>query len=78
MAAPGGTQTGGTSNAFLLSSVAPGFTGYMIAQCNYHVVGHGFGYIIYNFGQTSGATLGYNALVMPNRATGVVSESLGQ
>jgi hypothetical protein len=77
VAAPGGTQTGGTSNAFLLSSVAPGFTGYMIAQCNYQF-GHGFGYIIYNFGQTSGATMGYNALVMPNRATGVVSESLGQ
>jgi len=63
VAAPGGTQASGTSNAFLLSSVAPNFAGYMIAVCNYPD-GHGFGYIIYNFGQNSGATMGYLATVM--------------
>jgi len=75
--APGGTQAGGSSTAFLLSSVAPGFTGYLIAQCTYQY-GHGFAYIVYNFGQTSGATMGYLATVMPNRGTGAISESLGE
>jgi hypothetical protein len=77
VAAPGGTTAGGASNAFLLSSVAPNFTGYLIAQCTYQY-GHGFAYIVYNFGQNNGATMGYLATVMPNRATGQISESLGQ
>lgn len=79
VAAPGGTQASGTSNAFLLSSVAPNFAGYMIAVCNYPD-GHGFGYIIYNFGQNSGATMGYLATVL-NRGPGVsvpAVETLGQ
>jgi len=75
--APGGTTAAGASNAFLLSSVAPNFTGYLIAQCTYQY-GHGFAYIVYNFGQNNGATMGYLATIMPNRATGVISESLGQ
>jgi hypothetical protein len=79
VAAPGGTQASGTSNAFLLSSVAPNFNGYMIAVCAYPE-GHGFGYIIYNFGQNSGATMGYLATVL-NRGPLVAVpavESLGQ
>jgi len=79
VAAPGGSQASGTSNAFLLSSVAPNFAGYMIAVCNYPE-GHGFGYIIYNFGQNSGATMGYLATVMARGPAFTVPavESLGQ
>lgn len=75
VAAPGGTQASGTTNAFTLSSVAPGFTGYMIANCNY-IDGHGFAYIVFNFGQSSGATMGYVALELERLGLG--SESLGQ
>lgn len=65
VAAPGGTQTGGTATAFLLSSVAPGFSGYMIAVCSYQY-GHGFAYIINGFGQPNGTTMGYLAEVIAN------------
>ncbi len=75
VAAPGGTQASGTTNAFLLSSVAPGFTGYIIAQCNY-IDGHGFAYIIDNFGQASGSAMGYLALELQRAGAG--SETLGQ
>jgi hypothetical protein len=63
VAAPGGSQAGGATTAFLLSSVAPGFTGYMIAVCQYQY-GHGFAYIIDGFGQPSGTTMGYLAEVI--------------
>jgi len=75
IAAPGGTQAAGTTNAFLLSSVAPGFQGYMIAQCNY-VDGHGFAYIIDGFGTSTGTAMGYLALEMERAGAG--SETLGQ
>lgn len=75
VAAPNGTQNAGQVNTFLLSSVAPGFTGYMIAQCNYNF-GHGFAYIVYSLTQNNGVSMGYLALVMPNRATGVFGEGL--
>jgi hypothetical protein len=52
--APGGSQAGGTTNAFLLSSVAPGFQGYMIATCSFNF-GHGFAYIAYDLTQNNGA-----------------------
>jgi len=77
VAAPGGIQAGGATSAFLLSGVAPGFTGYMIAVCNYQF-GHGFAYIAYNLSQTSGTSMGYIANVLPNRSTGVISENLNQ
>jgi len=80
IAAPNGTQNGGTTNAFLLSSVAPGFTGYMIATCNYNF-GHGFAYIVYNLTQNSGVSMGYLAEVLNPGATGrniSGSESNGQ
>jgi hypothetical protein len=76
VAAPGGSQASGTSNAFLLSSVAPNFAGYMIAVCNYPDA-HGFGYIIYNFGQNSGATMGYLALVLQRGPTFAVPQVEG-
>jgi len=64
--APGGSQATATTNAFLLSSVAPGFQGYMIAVCTY-LYGHGFAYIAYDLTQNNGATMGYVADVMEAR-----------
>lgn len=54
------TVASGASYATLLSAVAPGFTGYTIASCNF-LYAHGFAYIVYNFGQTNGTTMGYLA-----------------
>lgn len=77
VAAPGGVQASGTSNAFLLSSVAPGFQGYMIAVCNYPDA-HGFAYIVYGgLGTPSGVTMGYVAEIL-NRNPLVIPESLGE
>jgi len=68
-AVSGGTtpyiQPAGTSNAFPIGQdglVPAGFSGYMIAQCNY-LYGHGFAYIAYQLGTGSGATMGYTANV---------------
>jgi len=47
--------TGGTPNTF---------GGYMIAQCNF-LFGHGFLYISYNIGQSSGMAMGYLAEEVP-------------
>jgi hypothetical protein len=54
----------GNTGVFLLSSAAPGFSGYMIAQCSF-LYGHGFAYIIDNFGMPNGTAEGYLGLVMP-------------
>jgi hypothetical protein len=63
VAAPGGTQASGTTNAFQLSSVAPGFQGYVIAVCNY-LYGHGYAFIEYDLTQANGVAEGYLALVL--------------
>jgi hypothetical protein len=79
IAAPGGAQASGTSNAFLASSLAPGFTGYVIANCAFPE-GHGFAYIVYAFGTNNATTMGYNALIL-NRGPNVAVpafETLGQ
>jgi hypothetical protein len=60
VAAPGGTQASGTTNAFQLSSVAPGFQGYVIAVCNY-LYGHGYAFIEYDLTQANGVAEGYLA-----------------
>lgn len=65
----------GTTYAATLSSLAPGFTGYGIANCNFQY-GHGFAYISYNLTQTNGVSLGYVANVIPS-GTRPGSESLG-
>jgi hypothetical protein len=54
----------GTTYAATLSSLAPGFTGYAIANCNFQF-GHGFVYISYNLTQTNGVSMGYLGLVVP-------------
>jgi hypothetical protein len=76
VAAPGGTQAAGTTNAFLLSSVAPGFQGYMIADCQY-TDGHGFAYIIDAFGTSASTAMGYVALQLERAGLGS-PETLGQ
>jgi len=60
VASPGGSQASGTVNAFLLSSIAPGFTGYVIAQCNYQY-GYGYAFIENGLGSSSGVAEGYIA-----------------
>lgn len=54
----------GTTYAATVSSLAPGFTGYAIAQCNF-LLAHSFAYISYNLTQTSGVSMGYLALEIP-------------
>jgi hypothetical protein len=75
--APGGAQAAGSVVGFLLSGVAPNFTGYMIANCSYQF-GHGFAYIINGgVGNASSTAMGYVASVLerPNGTAG--SETLG-
>jgi hypothetical protein len=66
------------------SSVAPGFQGYIIAQCPF-VGGHGFGFVT-NLGSAGNSAVaqGYTALSMPAANSGgtkrinAPTESLGQ
>jgi len=78
------TQVAGTTNAFPIGSnglVPAGFSGYLIAQCNY-LYGHGFAYIAYQLGTGNGATMGYVANVLATRPIGsgaiIASETLTQ
>jgi hypothetical protein len=77
-------QAAGTSNAFAIGTsglVPAGFNGYLIAQCNY-LYGHGFAYIAYQLGTTTGSTMGYTANVLDQRPIGagatIASEKLLQ
>jgi len=54
------TVTTGTVYAAAASTLAPGFQGYMIANCNF-LYGHGFAYVVYNLTQNNGAAMGYLA-----------------
>jgi hypothetical protein len=75
VAAPGGAQASGTTNAFQLSSVAPGFQGYVIAVCNY-LYGHGYAFIEYDITQANGIAEGYLALVLSSQRGQAPAESL--
>jgi len=66
VADPGGNLPTASTHAFLLSSVAPGFQGYMIAQCPFQFA-HGFGFLAYNLTQNNGAVEGYIAEVLGTR-----------
>jgi hypothetical protein len=58
----------GTTYANLVSTLAPGFQGYMIAQCNFQY-GHGFAFISDGYGQPGkGLSQGYLAQVIPTPA----------
>ena len=54
------TNANGPVHAFLLSSVAIGFQGYVIATCPFQDA-HGFAYIEYDLTQANGVSLGYVA-----------------
>ncbi len=59
----------GTVYTNLVSTVAPGFQGYMIAQCRFQY-GHGFAFITDGFGGPGrGLSEGYLALVIPDPGT---------
>jgi len=75
VAAPGGTQASGTTNAFLLSAVAPGFQGYMIATCTY-LYGHGYGFLAFDLTKSDGVVEGYIAEVL-GAVTGTRTVSTG-
>lgn len=74
----------GTTYAFVSSSVAPGFQGYMIAQCPF-VAGHGFAFVT-DLGSAGSASVaqGYTALSLPaansggTKRIGAATEALGQ
>jgi len=74
----------GTTYAFVNSSVAPGFQGYVIVQCPF-VGGHGFGFVT-NLGSAGNSAVaqGYTALSLPaansggTKRIGAATESLGQ
>ena len=74
-AASTGSVAAGQVYAALLSGVAPGFQGYMVAKCDFQFA-HGYAYINYGLGTSAGVTSGYLAQVLPaTRAIG--NESLG-
>ena len=62
-AASTGTVAAGQVYAALLSGVAPGFQGYMVAKCDFQYA-HGFAYINYGLGTSAGVTTGYLANVI--------------
>jgi hypothetical protein len=61
----------GPVHAFLLSSVAPGFQGYMIASCPFQYA-HGYGFLAYNLTQSTGAVEGYIAEVLSTNRSATV------
>jgi hypothetical protein len=71
---PGTTWTGTLTS---VTGGTPGnFGGYMIAFCNFNYA-HGFTYITYNIGQSSGMAMGYLALVVNTpRPTAPATENL--
>jgi hypothetical protein len=71
-AIPGGTVY--TTLASATTNAGQNFTGYMIAVCNFQF-GHGYAAVT-DVG-ARGIFSSYLALVMPNRSTGALSESLG-
>jgi hypothetical protein len=66
-AVPAGTTWTGTLTS-VVGGVPGNFGGYMIANCNF-LYAHGFTYITYNIGQSSGMAMGYLSLeIVPGRA----------
>jgi hypothetical protein len=67
----------GTGSATLLSVLDPGFTGYIIALCNFQYA-HGYGYVFTNYGTANGTVTSYLAIVLPtsnaNRGAGAGSD----
>jgi hypothetical protein len=55
----------GTVFTQIVSSIAPGFQGYMIAQCNF-LFGHGYAFLTNGLGSGGGLAEGYLAGVIPD------------
>ncbi len=62
----------GTGSATLLSILDPGFTGYIIALCNFQYA-HGYGYVFTNYGTANGTVTSYLAIVL---GTGAANRSV--
>jgi len=78
-AASTGAVAAGQVYAALLSGVAPGFQGYMVAKCDFQYA-HGYAYINYGLGTSAGVTSGYLAQVISSGRTiadSAVGETLG-
>jgi hypothetical protein len=71
---PQGSTASGSTHAFLLSSVAPGFQGYAIASCPF-LYAHGYAFLEYNLTQSNGVVEGYIAEVL-TRAGGQAPEGV--
>jgi hypothetical protein len=72
---PQGNIPTAATHAFLLSQVAPGFQGYMIANCPF-LYAHGFAFLASGLGQPSGVVQGYLAEVLtPGRVAGPNQEA---
>jgi len=63
--AAGNSVASGTTAAVVLSSLAPGFQGYVIAQCAFQYA-HGFAFITDGVGVNGGLSQGYLAGVIPD------------
>jgi len=74
VADPLGVNTTGGTHAFLLSSVAPGFQGYVIATCPMLYI-HGYAFIEFNLTQSSGVVEGYLAPNLAGRPTAGAPEA---
>ena len=76
VADPGGSLAAGATHAFTISSVAPGFQGYVIAACPFQYA-HGFAFITYNLTQNNGVAEGYLAEVLGGRpVAGAANEAV--
>ena len=62
----------GTGSATLLSILDPGFTGYIIALCNFQYA-QGYGYVFTNYGTANGTVTSYLAIVL---GTGAANRSV--
>jgi uncharacterized protein (TIGR03437 family) len=71
VAIPGGTLASGTSAVFHLSSVAPGFQGYVIAQCDFGAAAS-FAYNFHNLTQNGGYAFSETpeAIALPRPSSG--------
>ena len=62
------TVVGGTTYLNTASSLVPGFTGYMIAVCNFQYA-HGFAFVADWGSSSTSSAMGYLALVIPDPGT---------
>lgn len=66
------TVIGGTTYLNTASSLAPGFTGYMIAVCNFQYA-HGFAFVADWGSSTTSSAMGYLALIIPDPGVGTTN-----